>query len=1078
MFWRFGVAPVSNLSNLLEKDDVSLEEILDEQDLLQECKSNNNKLIEYLEQPSVLRRLLDYVNGEVELEGVPESGIEEKAGFKYPYMASEVLSSEIPEISTALFLNASTLLLPFWQDFLFRRPAVRDQPIPLHAHPLTSATYHTKEDDLKRDDTLALSSSSAQKYSARTHGPGQSVLAGYWAKVNVIFLEKNPRAMLELIKTVPSAVEGLVAHFDTPSVVDLLFRMIQCEDTVPDAGLIDWLSQNELIPRVVALLSPHVSPDLHKAASEFLKAIFSLSAPSPSSLNHIFTQESYVGPGEMLLGSGGVNNLLVREVASQDIVDKMMYYMTGIQSGAEGASRMFPIGESAVEEEEDDMLEVRMRRTDRKRSSASFQSTRDGMHRDSTATIRPSSVPRGLTRRHNVSQEAIASSFINCAGVFIELIRKNNSDYFEQHLFHTLRNYLLLRQQEISNQRQREGGSDAGNDDADYTEVMEQAMSEVAEKMGIVHLGPLLRALAEKVPEFQEMLKHPVYAVAIPTTVGTIQPLTQTRYCIAELYAEMLHCSNMALLNREDGLGPQYSCTGTLLDGMEGLHTLARVLQGEDTDNLPDLEEINNGVVAMHNSADLFTTQLDDALPINEQNNQVQGKRSPSALSSASSDSDHDAKSIASVLSGLSLEELTSNMGSRPPSIAGDQVDGTAGDYLKKQFLDYDVIPILLELFLDHPWNNFLHNVVYDIVQQLFNGDMSAGINRILTISTFHEARLIDSILEGARGSAASSKGPRRIRMGYMGHLNLIAEEVLKLLERCPMEVSRKVGNAFRQPDWNEFVDNELRVSRTLEATPLAGGRPEDNGNAWSSDADDWYGDTNGSNTFARYLSAQMRNSVAGDDEDDNEMLAQLGDADAIADGQMPDDDGWGPFADSNAGFNMVSAGASNTSANIPTTSQENLTPADWAAEFRREATASIESSAVENDSDSDSTGSSTHRDDKEGASSTDSDENAGDESPFVDLHKPTSLRHYPSARHAGDADDGKNGSEAWPNASAAKHVRTLSTEGQDKAPILAAQQLAHDVEPTEDGLLRRKLADGSIVTVPLDDAELAESEA
>jgi serine/threonine-protein phosphatase 6 regulatory subunit 3 len=46
MFWRFGFNPVSTIDQLLEKEDLKLEELLDEEDLLQECKSQNVRLIE------------------------------------------------------------------------------------------------------------------------------------------------------------------------------------------------------------------------------------------------------------------------------------------------------------------------------------------------------------------------------------------------------------------------------------------------------------------------------------------------------------------------------------------------------------------------------------------------------------------------------------------------------------------------------------------------------------------------------------------------------------------------------------------------------------------------------------------------------------------------------------------------------------------------------------------------------------------------------------------------------------------------------------------------------------------------
>lgn len=45
MFWRFGFNS-STLDTLLDKEDVTLEEVLEEEDLLQEAKSMNPKLVD------------------------------------------------------------------------------------------------------------------------------------------------------------------------------------------------------------------------------------------------------------------------------------------------------------------------------------------------------------------------------------------------------------------------------------------------------------------------------------------------------------------------------------------------------------------------------------------------------------------------------------------------------------------------------------------------------------------------------------------------------------------------------------------------------------------------------------------------------------------------------------------------------------------------------------------------------------------------------------------------------------------------------------------------------------------------
>ena len=71
---RFGFHNASTIDSLLDKEDISLEAILDEDDLLQECKSQNTRLIEYFGRPDVLKQLLGYVTGQTESE--------EKARFK------------------------------------------------------------------------------------------------------------------------------------------------------------------------------------------------------------------------------------------------------------------------------------------------------------------------------------------------------------------------------------------------------------------------------------------------------------------------------------------------------------------------------------------------------------------------------------------------------------------------------------------------------------------------------------------------------------------------------------------------------------------------------------------------------------------------------------------------------------------------------------------------------------------------------------------------------------------------------------------------------------------------------------
>lgn len=149
------------------------------------------------------------------------------------------------------------------------------------------------------------------------------------------------------------------------------------------------------------------------------------------------------------------------------------------------------------------------------------------------------------------------------------------------------------------------------------------------------------------------------------------------------------------------------------------------------------------------------------------------------------------------------------------------------GDFLKMQFVEYGVVPTILSFFFKYPWNNFLHNVVYDIVQQVFNGPMDRGYNPTLAISLFEAADVTTQIINGQRASEESQR-QFKTRMGYMGHLTLIAEEVVKFTERHPPELlSETVLQRVMDQEWINYVEGALAETRERDNAILGGVRPE-----------------------------------------------------------------------------------------------------------------------------------------------------------------------------------------------------------------------------------------------------------
>lgn len=160
-------------------------------------------------------------------------------------------------------------------------------------------------------------------------------------------------------------------------------------------------------------------------------------------------------------------------------------------------------------------------------------------------------------------------------------------------------------------------------------------------------------------------------------------------------------------------------------------------------------------------------------------------------------------------------------------SQADKKQEPVVGDYLKMQFVEYKVVPTILSFFFSYPWNNFLHNVVYDIVQQVFNGPMKDSYNHKLAISLFETADITNQIISGQLASE-KSENERKTRMGYMGHLTLIAEEVVKFTERHETEVLTEcILEKVMARDWIEYVEGPLSATRTRDNAVLGGVRPE-----------------------------------------------------------------------------------------------------------------------------------------------------------------------------------------------------------------------------------------------------------
>ena len=104
---------------------------------------------------------------------------------------------------------------------------------------------------------------------------------------------------------------------------------------------------------------------------------------------------------------------------------------------------------------------------------------------------------------------------------------------------------------------------------------------------------------------------------------------------------------------------------------------------------------------------------------------------------------------------------------------------------------------------------------------------MDRGYNRSLAIDLFETGRVTERIIEGQKASDKAFE-QNSTRLGYMGHLTLIAEEVVKFTERHPPELlGQAVLDRVMSEVWVQYVEQTLAETRERDNAILGGVRPD-----------------------------------------------------------------------------------------------------------------------------------------------------------------------------------------------------------------------------------------------------------
>ncbi|CCH61039.1 hypothetical protein TBLA_0D05460 [Henningerozyma blattae CBS 6284] len=384
-------------------------------------------------------------------------------------------------------------------------------------------------------------------------------------------------------------------------------------------------------------------------------------------------------------------------------------------------------------------------------------------------------------------------SLNNGISIIIELIRKNNSDY----------DYINLTSTTLKTHPPNDRDP--------------------------IYLGHMLKLFIKYMQDFQDLLTSKTID-NLKTSFGEIEPLGFERFKICELIAELLHCSNMALMN-----DPDAESIVKERDYARRLYIRQKYSQQSSIDN-------------NYNHDQDVDMQVENDLALEADNSEL----TPDAKLNVSSPTDHELSHQMDILKlrnsqGSSNDDLddsetptdksTNTLNIQQENYENSMLDENdapilIGDALKISLETTGILSEIIKMFFKFPWNNFLHNVVFDIIQQLLNGPLETGYNKNLLIEIFKNDDLSDLIILGDAKSL-EYQVENGLGLGYQGYLNLIAEEIVKFVNYVEeMDLSIKELNIILEilanENWKNFIDTRLTIARENYNTPL-GDFTEDN---------------------------------------------------------------------------------------------------------------------------------------------------------------------------------------------------------------------------------------------------------
>uniref|UniRef100_A0A8C8A331 Protein phosphatase 6, regulatory subunit 2a n=1 Tax=Oryzias sinensis TaxID=183150 RepID=A0A8C8A331_9TELE len=283
MFWKFDLHTTSHIDQLLDREDVTLKELMEEDDVLQECKAQNRRLLLFLSQDHCMQELVSLITTE------PPADLEERSRFKFPNVACELLTSDVSLINDKLGGDESLLEM----------------------------LYHFLEQD----------------------PPLNPLLASFFSKTIGNLIARKTEQLITFLKKKEGFIGLVLKHIDASAMMDLLLRLISCvEPASLRQEVLQWLNEEKLVQRLTELIHSGKDEERQSNASQTLCDIIRLSRDQANQMQENVESDPLLAVIEMQETVAGLlKNMFEGERSETSIVNGTQVLLTLLETRRSGA---------------------------------------------------------------------------------------------------------------------------------------------------------------------------------------------------------------------------------------------------------------------------------------------------------------------------------------------------------------------------------------------------------------------------------------------------------------------------------------------------------------------------------------------------------------------------------------------------------------------------------------------------------------------------------------------------------------------------------------------------------------------